>query len=234
MYAPAFPHDPITEIHPNTYLVHGSIKIGPGMRMNRNMVILRQENELTLINPVRVNEAELLNLEKLGNIRHVMRLGDFHGLDDQFYVDRYKADFWCQPGQKTYKNPIPSHLIATNTTPPINNSVFFIFEKSRRPEAALLLKEHKLLLTTDSIQYWSDWSYTTAFTRLVLRLMGFKLTLLIGGPWLKRVTPKGESLRSDFERLLTLDFDSLVAAHGSLLRSEAKQHLQAAMRKAFG
>lgn len=204
------------------------------MRMNRNMVILRQGNELTLVNPVRVNEAELLNLEKLGNIRHVMRLGDFHGLDDQFYVDRYKADFWCQPGQKTYKNPTPDNLITANTTPPINNSDFFIFEKSRFPEAALLLKEHKLLITTDSIQYWSDWSYTTAFTRLVLRLMGFKLTLLIGGPWLKRVTPKGESLRPDFERLLTLDFDSLVAAHGSLLRSEAKQHLQAAMRKTFG
>lgn len=234
MYAPAFPHDPITEIYPNTYWVHGSIKIGPGMRMNSNMVILRQGNELTLVNPVRVNEAELLNLEKLGNIRHVMRLGDFHGLDDQFYVDRYKADVWCQPGQKTYKNPTPGTLITANTTPPINNSDFFIFEQSRFPEAALLLKEHKLLITTDSIQYWSDWSYTSAFTRLVLRLMGFKLTLLIGGPWLKRVTPKGESLRPDFERLLTLDFDSVVAAHGSLLRSEAKQHLQAAMRKTFG
>lgn len=234
MYAPAFPHDPIVPLFDNVYLVHGSIKIGPGMRMNRNMVIIRDGTDLCLINPVRLNEGELRKLEALGTVRHVMRLGDFHGLDDPFYVDRYKASFWCQPGQGTYKTPTPSHVIGAVTAPPVANAEFFVFEGASFPEAALLLKQHKLLITTDSIQYWPDWSYTTLFTKFVLWLMGFRLTLLIGGPWLKRVTPKGGSLLSEFERLLSLDFEHLVAAHGQLLKHDAKPMLKAAMAKTFG
>jgi hypothetical protein len=233
MYPPSFPHDPIVEIFNNVYLVHGSIRIGPGMHMNRNMVILKEGNDLTLINPVRISEEELRNLEALGSVRHVMRLGDFHGLDDQFYVDRYQAKFWCQPGQNTYKKPLPSNVISPSATPPVSKALFFVFETAKFPEAALLFTEHKLLITTDSIQYWSDWSYTSTFTKFVLWLMGFRLSLLIGGPWLKRVTPKDASLLPDFERLLTLDFEHIVAAHGQLLRDKAKPMLKATIAKTF-
>lgn len=234
MYPPAFPHEPITRIFENVYLVHGSIRMGPGMRMNRNMIIVADGGQLSLINPVRLQEEALQQLEALGTVRHVLRLGDFHGLDDAFYVDRYHADFWCQPGQATYKTPAPDRLIDAATTPPMADAEFFVFETARFPEAALLLKSHKLLVTTDSLQYWPDWSHTSAFTRLVLWLMGFRLTLLIGGPWLKRVTPRGGSLRPEFERLLALDFEHVVAAHGRLLRHEAKPLLKAAMARAFG
>jgi hypothetical protein len=63
--------------------------------------------------------------------------------------------------------------------------------------------------------------------------MGFKLTLLIGGPWLKRVTPKGGSLAADFERLLRLDFEHIVGAHGELLHDAAQPMLKAAIAKAL-
>ncbi|HCT40010.1 MAG TPA: hypothetical protein DF427_02275 [Moraxellaceae bacterium] len=234
MYPAAFPHDPITQIFDNVYLVHGSIKIGPGMRMNRNMIFIKEGSDLTLINPIRMNEEELKKLDALGTVRHVIRLGDFHGLDDRFYVDRYKAEFWCQPGQGTYKEPLPTNEFTAAINPPISQAEFFIFESAKFPEAALLLNEHKLLITTDSIQFWEDWSYTSAFTKFVLWLMGFRLTLLVGGPWLKRVTPKGTSLKPEFERLLKLDFNHLVAAHGGLLRNEAKPMLKTALTKAFG
>ncbi|MDE2420605.1 MAG: hypothetical protein KGO49_05430 [Gammaproteobacteria bacterium] len=232
-YAPAFPHDPITEIFPNVYFVHGSIKIGPGLRMNRNMVIIKQESDLTLINPVRINDNELKNLDQLGTVKHVIRLGDFHGLDDQFYIDRYQAQFWSQHGHETYKELIPHQIISAQTKPPIHNSDFFIFETAKYPEAALLIQPLRLLITTDSVQYWSDWSYFTPATKLIVKLMGFRLGLLIGGPWLKRVTPKGKSLQQDFAKLLTLDFDSLVSAHGAPLKSGAKQELTAVIKKTF-
>lgn len=41
MYPPAYPHAPIQRLYPGVFLLHGSIKMGPGMRMNRNMVILQ-------------------------------------------------------------------------------------------------------------------------------------------------------------------------------------------------
>jgi hypothetical protein len=234
VYPAAFPHDQIVQIFENVYFVHGSIRIGPGMHMNRNMIFIKEGNELTLINPVRLSEDELKKLDALGEVRHVIRLGDFHGLDDEFYINRYQAKFWCQPGQTTYKTPAPTNEVGAAINPPISNAEFFIFESAKFPEAALLLKEHKLLITTDSIQFWQDWSYTSTFTKLVLWLMGFRLTLIIGGPWLKRVTAKGSSLKPEFERLLKLDFNHLVAAHGGLLRNEAKPMLKAAIAKAFG
>lgn len=51
MHPPAFPHDPIVEIFEDVYLVRGSIRIGPGMRMGRNMLIVKHDEELPLSIP---------------------------------------------------------------------------------------------------------------------------------------------------------------------------------------
>lgn len=233
MYPPAYPHDKIQSLYPGVFLLHGSIKMGPGMRMNRNMVILQNGPELILINPVRMNEEGLAALDLLGSVSKIIRLGDFHGLDDEFYLNRYNCEFWAQQGQATYKSPSPTKIIGASTTGPIKNSEFFIFESAIFPEAALLIKEHRLLITTDSIQYHADWSYFSWFTKLVFKLLGFKVGLNIGGPWLKRVTPKGKTLKKDFEALLILDFEAIIAAHGTLNTSGTKNLLKAEMSNVF-
>jgi hypothetical protein len=232
-YAPAYAHNAIEELFENVFWVHGSIKMAPGMTMNRNMLILKQGDELTLINPIRLNHQEEAKLCALGNIKNVLRLGDFHGLDDQYYIDHFQAEFWCQKGQSTYKTPLPDTIIEEDTPSPIENSEFFIFSTAKFPEAALLLKDHNLLITTDSIQNLTSWSYTTFLAKVVLKLLGFKKELLIGKPWIKRVTPRGKTMREDFERLLDLDFDHLIAAHGTLLRDNAKSTLQQVVTNTF-
>lgn len=232
-YPSATPHDSIEPLFENVYWVHGSIKVGPGMTMNRNMVIIKSTNGLTLINPIRLNIKEEERLLALGNISVVIRLGDFHGLDDQYYVDKFNAQFWCQAGQSTYKFPVVDTVIKESTSPPFLNAEFFIYSSSKYPEAALLLKDCQLLITTDSIQNLTDWSYTTLFTQFMLKLMGFKLGLIIGKPWLKRVTPKGGSMLGDFEKLMELDFKHIIAAHGTPLRETAKQQLKHVMSETF-
>ncbi|MDH0031226.1 MULTISPECIES: hypothetical protein [unclassified Acinetobacter] len=224
-YAPIYPHDPIVEIFENIYLLRGSVRLGLGLSMNRNMMILKQGNELTLINAVRISEPELKKLESLGQVRHIIRLGDFHGLDDQFYIDRYQATFWSQSHHVNYPKLIPQQIIQADTQPPIKNSEFFIFEQATCPEAILFIKDKKLLISTDSIQYWNDWKYFSFLSKIIIYLMGFRLGLFIGGPWLKRVTPKQGSLKSDFDRLLQLDFQHLISAHGVLLQDSAKDKL---------
>jgi len=233
MYPPAYPHDEIKNLYPGVYLLHGSIKMGPGMRMNRNMVILQHDGELTLINPVRMDDKGLASLDALGIVKRIMRLGDFHGLDDAFYLDRYQCEFWSQEGQETYKLPKATTWITSTSETPFPNAAFFLFESARFPEAALLLKEHQLLITTDSVQYHKDWSYFTWFTKFAFKLLGFKLGINIGPPWIKRVTPKGGSMKPDFDKLLTLDFDALVAAHGLPLKSGAKTALAEELQLVF-
>lgn len=53
--------DSLIEIFPNVYLLRGSIKIAPMLQINRNMVILREGRELTVINAVRLNDDNRKN-----------------------------------------------------------------------------------------------------------------------------------------------------------------------------
>lgn len=232
-FAPAYPHDSIEKIFDDVYLVHGSIHMGPCMRMNRNMLIIVNNQELTLINPIRLNDAALNELDTLGQVTSIIRLGDFHGLDDEFYLNRYQCDFWAQEGQATYKNPTPNKVISTSCKPPIKNASFFIFESAKYPEAALLLNEQKLLITTDSIQFYDGWQYFSSLTKFAFKLIGFKQGVNIGPPWLKRVTPKNGSLKNDFEKLMELGFNHLIAAHGNILTNNTKEKIRAEIDRVF-
>jgi hypothetical protein len=51
--------------------------------------------------------------------------------------------------------------------------------------------------------------------------------------WLKLMTPEDGSLAGDFRRLLNLDFDHLLSAHGSLLSGDAHAGVERAVEKAF-
>ncbi|WP_339664191.1 hypothetical protein [uncultured Pseudomonas sp.] len=233
MHPPAHPHDPLQQLYPGVYWVQGSIRMGPGLRMNRNMVIVQNHNELTLINPVRLSAQGLASLEALGKVTHLLRLGDFHCLDDAFYLERYGCQFWAQPEQSTYPQPTPDHLFTDQIAPPLPDAAFFVFNTATYPEAALLLKQHKLLITVDSVQYHANFRYFSGITRVVFKLLGFKQGINIGGPWRKRVTPKGGSLRADFDSLLALDFDAIVAAHGQPLTAGAKAALRQEVEQVF-
>lgn len=233
-YPPAYPHGDIIEIYQGVYVVYGSVRMGLGMWMNRNMVILQHNQDLSLINPVRIDDNALERLDELGQVKHIIRLGDFHGMDDAFYLERYDCKFWAQIGQDTYPNTKVDATIDSTTQPPIPHTDFFIFETAIFPEAAMLLKEHELLITTDSVQYYEDWHYFSCFTKLVFKwFFKFKLGINIGGPWIQRVTPKNSSMQRDFEKLLMLNFDAIIAAHGSHLKSGAKNLLTEEVKKMF-
>ena len=232
-YAPAYRHEPIKRLLENVYWVHGSVKMAPFMYMNRNMVIIKEASELYLINPIRLNEKEEHKLSALGKIKAIIRLGDFHGLDDQYYVDNFDCEFWCQPKQTTYSLPKADHIITNNVKPPFENAEFFIFSKALCPESALFLRDKKLLITTDSIQYWTDWQHMTRTGKALLWMMGFRTGLFIGKPWLKRVSPKGDSLQEDFNALLQLEFDHLIAAHGKPLFHGAREKVRGLVDTVF-
>jgi hypothetical protein len=208
--------------------------MGPGLRLNRNMVVLRQAGELTLVNAVRLAPEGEAALEALGTVKHVMRLGQFHGLDDRYYVDRHGAEFWCQDGSDKYPEPKPTQVLSEGTKLPVDGAELFVFRDTVLPECAILLRRHGgLLITCDSLQHWTDWSYCSPLARLVMALLGFRRTTFIGPPWRKTMTPKGGSLRPDFDRLLELDFDHHIGAHGTPCRGGAHQRVEAAVARAL-
>lgn len=233
-YAPASPHDPIEQIGTDVFMARGSVRMNPLIRLTRNMAIVRHAQDLTLVNPIRLNGRGLAQLDALGQVKHIMRLGPFHGLDDPFYMARYRPRFWCQSGGTTYTEPRIDHELTEGGELPFPGAQVFCFARTRQPEAALLLEAgHGLLLTCDALQHYGDYSNNNLPARLLMPLIGFPRTTLVGPIWLKLLTPPGESLEAEFERLLTLPFDSLLSAHGTYLRTGAHAAVASAVARAF-
>lgn len=232
-YPAPTPHDAIEEVFPDVYMVHGSFRMAPGMQISRNMAVVRQNGELTILNTVRLSPEGETALEALGTVKNVVRLGAFHGVDDPYYVDHYSANFWCQAGSKNL--PKATHLLEQGSELPLADAELFTFQETTSPECAILLRQHGgVLMTCDSIQHYTDWSYCSLAAKMVLKVMGFSQTTLVGPPWKKRMTPKGGSIQPDFQRLLELDFKHLIAAHGRPCRDSAHDQVQTAVANAFG
>jgi len=233
-HAPATPHDPIEEIADDLFMVRGSVRMNALMRISRNMAIVRDQGELSLVNPIRLDAEGERALLALGEIKRILRLGPFHGLDNPYYIDRFGAELWAQGPSDAYPEPAIDQQLAADRPLPFPGAELFEFEGLEQPESALLIqRDPGVLLTCDSIQHYGDYRFNSLFARLVMPLIGFPKTTLVGPFWLKLMVPEGHSMKSEFERLLTLDFDRLLSAHGSLLDRGAKEAVATAVRKAF-
>lgn len=233
-YAPAYPHDPIEPIADDAFMARGSIRLNALVRITRNMGIIRHGSELTLVDPIRLNEAGEAQLRGLGEVKRILRLGSLHGVDDPYYVDTFQAELWSQTGGTTYTEPAIDHELTESTELPFPDAELFCFEGTKQPESVLLLKKSGgILFTADALQHYGDYRHNNLPARLLMPWIGFPKTTLIGPIWLRMMTPEGGSLKSEFERLLRWKFDGLLSAHGSYLATGAHAAVEAALKKTF-
>ncbi|MEM7412707.1 MAG: hypothetical protein AAF430_20920 [Myxococcota bacterium] len=233
-YPPAYPHDPIEEIGPDVFLVRGSIPLNRLMRITRNMVIVRHAGELTLVDPIRLSDTEEARLRTLGTVKHLLRLGPMHGLDDPYWKDTTGAELWTPGPSEAYPEPKADHVVEPGGPLPIPEATLFRFEETVQAEAMLLLhKGPGLLVTCDAIQHYGDYRHNNLPARIMMPFIGFPKTTIVGPVWLKIMTREGQSLEGEFRRLLELDFDALIAAHGSFLPTGAHAGVRRAVDKAF-
>lgn len=224
-HPPALPHGPIAQLFPGVFFVAGSFTQAPLVSFPRNMVVLRDGDALTVVNPVRLDSAGEAALAELGEVRHVVRLGVNHSRDDRWYRDRYKPRFWSSVPTES-----DAQLLVEGGPSPCPRASVFVFSRAKGGEAALILDqpEGNLLITCDSVQNWVDTRGCSFLAALLLRGMGFITPAKIGPIWLDRETGGHPAeMRPDFERLLDKQWSHLVAAHGVLLRDNAKSLLQA-------
>ena len=77
-----YPHGDIESLGADIFAVRGSIRINLLMRISRNMGIVRDGSELTLVNPIQLRPETERKLAELGEVKNIVRLGAFHGIDD--------------------------------------------------------------------------------------------------------------------------------------------------------
>lgn len=201
----------ISQLFWSVFLVQDYIPLGPAMHLTRNMIIIRHRQELTLINPIRLSDSEEKRLARLGHVTHVLRLGDLPGAAEEYYLKKYQARLW----------PLPGQLQTNSLKAPFPGGEVYFFRHSNRPEAALLIDEHRLLITNQALQFIDHDSRNNRLADVALWLRGYHPGLNIVRSWLNKTGLKSRSAEADFNDLTHLDFDALIGAHGSFLSTDA-------------
>ena len=240
-FPPAWPHGELREIFDDIFFVQGTVAMNRLIRFSRNMTVLRHGDSLTVVNSMRLDESGLEALDALGNVKHVVRICGFHGMDDPFYKDRYGATVWAVEGMryvKGFKNTradpptyfAPDQWLTADSELPVPGARLHVFSSCHPPEAILLLdRDGGVALTGDSLQNWDEPDeYFSLAGTAVMKVMGFFKPCNVGPGWLKSAKPSDDEVRG----ILDLDFDHVLPVHGAPVLGDARDKFEPAIRKA--
>jgi hypothetical protein len=207
------------------------------VRFSRNMTVVQRGDRVILVNSVRLDDAGLAALDKLGRVTDVVRLAANHGMDDPFYAERYGAKVWVVKGQrytagfdtsspKTYFTP--DHEVDATSPLPLDGAQLVLFD-SQPPEGMLLLPDHGgTVISGDCLQHWAEPdAYFSWLARPLMRMMGFMKPHNIGPGWLKQCKPPTDQLRA----ILNLPFANVLPAHGAPVIGEAREQYRPAIER---
>lgn len=230
----AMPHGDLEEVFPDIFFVTGTMRgpfFGSTWQFSRNMIVVREEGKLSLINAVRLDDAGLEALTALGEVKNVVRLGSMHGHDDAFYVDRYDATYWAIKGAPPIEGLEVDREMEVGSELPFASSLFS-FEATKLPEGLLRVdREGGIMIACDSLQNWvaSD-EFFLDETVETMRGMGFFTPANLGPAWMHVNEPKPE----DFVRLAEVAFEHALCGHGEPLRGGADVAYRATYERIFG
>jgi hypothetical protein len=235
MYSPAWPHSQIKEVFPNIFFVMGTNITqynNDELQHSRNMIIVRNNSKLSLINTVRLNDKGLAELDALGKVENVIRIGAFHGRDDAFYLDRYHAKLWALAGMKHADNRLTDVELIPNGQMPFPKSSLFTFETSVHPEGIMhIAQEGGILVTCDSLKNWiMPDQFFSEKTAKWYEEQGFFGAGNISPVWKQTTQTKSD----DFVRLKKLKFRHLLSAHGEPLLDHAYELIAKTIEQEYG
>jgi hypothetical protein len=238
--APVFPHGELEELLDDVWFVTGSVRM-PGpipVLFSRNMVVLRHGGELTLVNTLRLDDERLAKLDELGEVKNVIRLAGFHGMDDPFYKDRYGATVSVVDGQiyaPGFKNTKaergdgylePDVEMSIDADLPISGARLITIDCLAGEGLLLLERDGGILISGDSLQNWATTNEYFSFSgKVLMKLMGFIKPHQVGPGWLKQSKPD----RKQIGDLLELEFDKLLPGHGDPVIGGAREKLRPAI-----
>ncbi|MBK9036067.1 MAG: hypothetical protein IPL61_33290 [Myxococcales bacterium] len=229
------PHGSLAEVFTDVFLVTGTSRPtfqGQTWQFSRNMTVVRDGDELTLINTVRLDDAGLAALDQLGRVKHVVKIGAFHGIDDAFYVDRYQARLWALPGAVHESGKATDVELVVGGATPFAGASLFVYETAKQPEGVLRIdRDGGILISCDSLQNWAEadewFDETSAAT---MGQIGFIKPCNVGPGWRQA----SQAQASDFARLQALTYKHLISAHGAPVKDDAHARYGATFKELYG
>lgn len=213
-YLPALPHSAISEPFKDIFFVTGTRQwhfMDLDWQFSRNMTVVREGDELTIFNSVRLTDAGLKELEALGKITNLVQVGGLHGVDDAFYRDTFGVTYWAQPGAGQPGVPVDRELIEGGELP-VSGADLYTFKHSKVPETVFRLnRDGGILITCDAFQNYvaSDEFFSEESTK-VMTDMGFFTPTNVGPVWMQAAEPGPE----DFATLAQWSYEHVFCGHG--------------------
>lgn len=231
----AMPHGEFEELFPDLFFIGGTMRgefFGDMWQFGRNMFVVREGDDLTIFNSVRLDDEGLAKLDSLGTVKNVVKLGSLHGYDDAFYLDRYAdAKYWALPGMPLTEGLSADAEMSPDGELPVSNASVFVFENIKMPEAIVVLdREGGIALSADALQNWEAVDpYTDDGTQEKMSGMGFFTPCNCGVAWMHFSEPQAP----DFARLKDVSFEHALCGHGSPVRGEASTKYAATFKRLF-
>ncbi len=231
----ALSHGPIEEVFPDVFFVTGAMEaclLDMDWKFSRNMTVVRDGEQLTIINSVRLDDEGLEALDQLGRVTDVVRLGSLHGRDDPFYVQHYGARYWTMPGMEHETGLVADRTLSPDAPLPASDADLFTFQTTTIPEGILRIdRAGGILVACDALQNWvAPDEFFSDGSREMMQEMGFFTPANVGPLWMQRAEPQHD----DFERLMSLDFRHALCGHGSPLRDTARDDFAVTVERIFG
>lgn len=233
-FPPALSHGSLKELFPDVFFLQGAMEtvlMDMDWTFSRNMTVVREGNRLIIINSVRLNDDGLAELDKLGQVTDVIRLGALHGRDDPFYVERYNANYWAVSGM-THESGLSAKSLSAEAPLPISDAALFEFESTQIPEGILCLERAGgIAIACDALQNWREPDeFFCDESRERMMGMGFFTPANLGPVWLQAAAPEA----ADFARLKGLSFKHALCGHGEPLLDSAREQYHDTFHRLFG
>jgi hypothetical protein len=221
-FAPVCPHGKVVKVFDDVYMVEGSFPMLPGVRIGRAMTIVKNGDDLTVINSIRVDEETEEEIKKLGTIKNLVRLCTGHGLDDPYYFQTFKPKYYSVAKEPMANAPHDVNLTEESEVP-IPDAKVIVFKnipKGAEPECAMLIPQGgSTLVTVDAIQNGATPDHSSFLGRNMTYMLGFNHTCNCPPLWRHN---NGMDHWNDMERILALEWDNLCTGHGPAMVGGAK------------
>lgn len=227
----ALPHGELTRVAERVHSVRGAFKMGPGVVIGRTMAVLESDDGLVILNATRLSPEGEAALDRLGPVKHVVKLADSHFVDEPYYLDRYGATLWSLPGADLREMTAGRTLGPEG--PVKGGTVIDYGELAGWREAGYLVPlGGGTLVTCDAIQNQCDTEGSNFMGRLTSSLMGFKGGVINPPMWRRFQKCKGPDLARALSGLVELEFENLVTGHGPPVSGGAAEQVRRAIQQA--
>lgn len=228
-------YDPRRQVAENLYCVDSDWENTPFRR--RMTVIVLKSGELVIHSAVRMKDADMAALDKLGRVVAVVAPNMYHGSEAQWYADRYPAAKVLVPYDAG--GALRKHVRIDGT---LEDDWPAVFDGelgcqpvlgARMCEAVFLHRPSRTLIVTDLVFNLPESAFKPGLLKTLMKWNG-----VVGrfGPsklFQHYFANDKYKLRSTLEKIYEWDFDRVIMSHGQIVESGGKEKLRESFRPIF-